>query len=668
MNEFKTINFVESNVEALQQYELISLDFFDTIVWRIRPETDLLKECVEDLLAPKINYNEFIEAKDESEAIVRFKTFQQGFDKEASLISIYECAFEALGLSAQSANEFCDALVEKEANNLVFHQGVTEWIENLKSVRKICITSDTYYSVKHFQLFLKNIGLDKFDLPIYLSGEEKLNKASGNLFKKVLENEKIECHQLIHIGDNRYSDIEMAKSLGIESRMFIPTQPLEHLRSLARFGSDYLGPVLIDFLLELQETQNNHSFFLGRDGHALYQLACRLGLNNISYLYINRPIANQLSTFELDNSVISYINVEHKSEGIWGLVTVYGLYDSPFSKALEKFIIDNELYQSQIFTSEITKAIVDDEQLKTLFDSCISQRRINVVKYLRQYFGQKERVHLVDIGWRGQIREKLKDSIDNEFSLSLFCSTNVESHKNAYIASNTNNSFALETLAKFRPMLEFCVGETVGSVKYISDDGIPVFSDASPSYNAHIIQMAMYGRALKKHCNKSTSKAIRLNQLVNFLNQLPQVLFDALSEDYPDLHIGQQTVISFSDILTSDCNRNVTSIESTQEPQQFIYRFLKSMNRLKSNENIVLYGAGSGMEFVIAYLKQQCSAIVDINPELKNTTFNGIKIYGISYLEGFQGKVLVTVIGRKSLLQNKLSQYDLDIEFLEDLM
>ena len=52
---------------------------------------------------------------------------------------------------------------------------------------------------------------------IYSSADYLLNKRTGNLYKKAEEEIGIPPEKHIHVGDNQYSDIQMAQSLGIET-------------------------------------------------------------------------------------------------------------------------------------------------------------------------------------------------------------------------------------------------------------------------------------------------------------------------------------------------------------------------------------------------------------------------------------------------------------------
>lgn len=665
----ESINFSQLDSLNTGSLELISLDFFDTLIWRLESENDVLRQCFDKLLPSSVEFHKFIQLKDENEALIRYQNSLKYGDKEATLREIYLATFSSLQLSSDLAYEFCDLVVEEEANNLVLHCGVKAFLAQLAKSMRVCIISDTYYSKEDFEKFFNKLGLDDFTLPKYLSCECRYNKASGNLFKYVLKELDITQENWLHIGDNRFSDVEMAKSIGGNSLWFKSQYSITQLRTIWNFGEQYFGPVLSDFIDMVLEYTPGQLVFLGRDGFVLNKIAQRKGHNNGKYLYINRAIANQLAFDSFTTRVINYVSVEHKSEGIWGLVSVFGLSSSSFSAYLEEVLAQSKLDKRQLLTPDLTEQLLADIQLGERFKESIELRRSNAIRYLNQHVNLTRNLTLVDIGWRGQIRDKIAEVVDGEVQLHLFCNTQPSPDINAYISANNDNSNALEPLTKLRPLIEFFVGESIGSVKYIDDNAMPVFSEFSASYIAKLVQAAIFKSIDKTTLSESIQgRAQRLAALCKCLSSLSKDMVAAISGEFPDLDVEQQTQLSFSDILSSVDQKSALVGTKAQDSQQFIYRFLQKMYQLKQDSPLVLYGAGSGMEFVLGHLRECCVGIVDINPSLHGERIEGIEIFGLDRLNNFDGKILVTVLGRKSILKTKLAPYSNNIEFLEDLM
>ncbi len=54
----------------------------------------------------------------------------------------------------------------------------------------------------------------------YVSGELGATKATGNLFKQLLAQEKVSSAEVCHVGDHPHSDYEMPRQLGLEAELF----------------------------------------------------------------------------------------------------------------------------------------------------------------------------------------------------------------------------------------------------------------------------------------------------------------------------------------------------------------------------------------------------------------------------------------------------------------
>lgn len=86
--------------------------------------------------------------------------------------------------------------------------------------KKVVFTSDMYLSKDTIYKILEKNGY-KDNYKLYLSSEIKLSKSRGDLFKYVLEDLNIESLNMLHIGDNYRSDVEMPRKLKIKS-MHLP--------------------------------------------------------------------------------------------------------------------------------------------------------------------------------------------------------------------------------------------------------------------------------------------------------------------------------------------------------------------------------------------------------------------------------------------------------------
>lgn len=81
--------------------------------------------------------------------------------------------------------------------------------------KKVILTSDMYLPESVIQKILEKNGYTDYE-KLYLSSEIKLTKARGDLFQYVLEHQKLQPDEMLHIGDNYQSDVTTPKKLGIQ--------------------------------------------------------------------------------------------------------------------------------------------------------------------------------------------------------------------------------------------------------------------------------------------------------------------------------------------------------------------------------------------------------------------------------------------------------------------
>lgn len=89
---------------------------------------------------------------------------------------------------------------------------------------RIIFVSDMYLPRDTVITILRHCGYDANRDNTYVSGDLGYTKASGNLFRHVLEAENIDAGQLSHYGDNRHGDFGVPSELGIQAHLLEPLQ------------------------------------------------------------------------------------------------------------------------------------------------------------------------------------------------------------------------------------------------------------------------------------------------------------------------------------------------------------------------------------------------------------------------------------------------------------
>jgi len=91
-------------------------------------------------------------------------------------------------------------------------------LNSLKNRYSLCLTSNTgITSPNIYRKYLNEVGIfDKFD-KLYLSNELLVSKPSLSMFKFILDDFKLKPHEIVHVGDNLFTDIFGAKKCGFKS-------------------------------------------------------------------------------------------------------------------------------------------------------------------------------------------------------------------------------------------------------------------------------------------------------------------------------------------------------------------------------------------------------------------------------------------------------------------
>ncbi|WP_017654682.1 HAD family hydrolase [Fortiea contorta] len=437
-----------------------SFDVFDTVLIRkwARP-TDLFLELGSILLQAeliKISTQKWKNLRESAEREARSKSVSS----EVTLAQIYEVIAQTLGWSDTEIEQSMNAEVELEFASLYPVRAIQQKIQNLhQDGQRVIYLSDMYLPSNVIQRFLKHHNIWQEGDTLYVSSEFNINKASGKLFEVCLNKEGIKASQLIHLGDNNYSDVKMPKKLGIQAQHFNETQlnryeqilassedlPLKfrsllagtsrlcrlqnpetnfHNRVIWDTSANVIAPVLFGFvhwcLSEAQTKGIQRLYFVARDGQILLKIANIICENwNYSiecrYLYGSRqawhfPAITEIGETELDwifdptqflsvHSVCERVNLN--PEQIEDTLAQKGLSKEFWNKNLDN---QQRLLLRQIFEKqEVTQLIIE----------IAATYRKKAIGYFQQE-GLADAIPfgIVDIGWHGRLQRSLSQLLN----------------------------------------------------------------------------------------------------------------------------------------------------------------------------------------------------------------------------------------------------------------
>ena len=200
----KKYNSKKINIyEEIKKHDIISFDIFDTLLIRpyVKP-TDLFLH-IEKLYKIKGFHKNRILA----EKSARGKYIDK---EEVTLNQIYEEIDEKY-------KRFKEIEIELEERILTTHKENKEIYDYaLRIGKKIIIISDMYLPKNAIEkILIKNNYTNYYKL--YLSSDLMLTKASGNLYKYIINDLNVKPSTIMHLGDNYHSDFENPRLYGIDA-------------------------------------------------------------------------------------------------------------------------------------------------------------------------------------------------------------------------------------------------------------------------------------------------------------------------------------------------------------------------------------------------------------------------------------------------------------------
>jgi len=417
----RNIGAVDSMVERLSAYDLISFDIFDTLIFRPFSSPEDLFYYVGD----RLEFMNFKQIRVEMESMVRSQSLKERKTAEVTLREIWEKLSEETGIPL---DEGMAVEVELEKEFCYANPFMYEVYQKLLSKNKrIIAVSDMYLDSKILGQILKKCGYSDIE-DIYVSCEYRKGKADKGLYSIVKE--KYNNCRCIHVGDNIVSDIrnsydsgfagiyypnvnlksseyrayDMSPVIGGGYRGIVNNHLYCGLRSYSmeyEYGFIYGGLFVLGycrFIHNYAEKNNiDKVLFLSRDGHILSKIYKRLYDDETEYVYWSRGVAAKLMA---DNDRYDYfrrfiyhkvnkkISVKEilKSAGIEEIAARLpeGISETDFltdanADMVKRFIIDNWSYVAGIYS-------LQSDMMKEYYGGILKGCR---------------RACAVDIGWAG---------------------------------------------------------------------------------------------------------------------------------------------------------------------------------------------------------------------------------------------------------------------------
>lgn len=435
-------------------YQFLSLDLWDTVIRR-KCHPDAIKLDTARYLYLK--YNDCIKWEDETilslmkarvecERELGEQLKKEGFDDEYRIRDVFLLWIQNVLSSALPKKE--EELVEElyqhelecEKQNAYLDPTIVETIQHYH-YKKIGYISDFYAGSEFLDEILTEIGFPyPFDMKM-VSCEQKYNKRSGRLFEYTGKKFGILPEEQIHLGDNPYSDYQIPKKLGIEAVSYLPEKEhkkrkekeaafsLKEPDSIIKYA-DYpvrkkgerISVFFYGFALWMLErclAQGiKRIYFFTREGEfyqALYDSIAAKNRYGIpapqsQLLEVSRIATFGASLREITISEMMRIWNQYSCQSMKAFFTSIGVKPDEMQQYLIRYQIPLEDVLTYPWQDErVQKLFLDGEFLSAVQNRVEEQRELllSYCKDREMKRGEKEKIAIVDIGWRGTIQDNL---------------------------------------------------------------------------------------------------------------------------------------------------------------------------------------------------------------------------------------------------------------------
>lgn len=526
IGNFRTPHLKTNHFYPKASKRVYSFDLFDTVLSRKTGTPKGIFRIMQEILAKQMNSEKtwigsFYDLRIQAEQAARKNTP----DEEISLNEIYQTMSETHpDIPAETL-----AALEMETE-LTYSFGIRETVNTIHFLldlgKRVILISDMYLPLPLIRKMLNRISPRLSALPIYLSSEQGVMKRTGNLFRHVLEKENLAPEELLHTGNDPWTDRQIPENLGIRTHVYTGsallapeklmlireeslyaqlmcgasryTRLTAHDTSDAyRTGATFSGPLFYTCVRPILEraagTRNALIHFLARDGYILKIIAdeilsiCPLPVRT-NYFYASRETLIMPSIQDFSERLLPALQnllflasdetIETLSEK---------LYLSP--KAIQEIRGGKEISEDQKITekelTQIFSRLVRSNHLSSIREAC-AKKRILLLQYIKEQGFHNASNFIVDIGWTGNTQTALRNILDTiptscEILLCFGCVQNPRENKPFEFLTR----LPAGDLQRICTSLElFCQADHGKTIGYEQKDGRiqPLFRPVPPQY------------------------------------------------------------------------------------------------------------------------------------------------------------------------------------------
>lgn len=492
--------------------KIISFDIWDTIIKRkCHPEEIKLHTAnyimlkYENELKEKYkDIYEILKLRDEIEANICQENKKAGYDDECRIIDVFKKLQQEVFKEKieDISEELLREEIEQEKRAIYINPEILPIFEKYKNLKMYCI-SDFYMSADNLKELLDHLQIPVKIEKIYSSADYLLNKRTGNLYKKAEEEIGVKPEDHIHVGDNQYSDIDMAKSLGIETIKttktefnFLPekgrkfefdlscVKKEENSKENKLFNSGVdLAPLLYFFGYSIVEyaIKNNIDtvYYQTREGETFIKIHELIQKNNpfgvklpkCDIMEVSRMATFSASLKEFSIKELLRLWSQYRVQSMKALFKTLAIDIAPYKEFMGRYDINPEENIVDPWFDLRVQRLCADKEFTSKIQVELDRKRSELLEYFKNKKGiidDDKPMFIVDIGWRGTIQDNLAHIFKNKkiggYYLTLYDFYNLQPENTYKISYLDDKNIRNNEIASIITLLEWIYNPGTGSV------------------------------------------------------------------------------------------------------------------------------------------------------------------------------------------------------------
>lgn len=493
-------------------HKIISFDIWDTIIKRkCHPEeiklhtaNYIILKYEKELKEKYKNIYEILKKRDEIEAKECARNKEDGYDDECQILEVFKILQAEIFEDniKDISEELLKEEIEQEKRSIYINPEILPIFDKYKDLKMYCI-SDFYMSAESLKELLDYLKIPVKIEKIYSSADYLLNKKTGNLYKKFEEELNIKPEEHIHVGDNQYSDINMAKSLGIETIKttktefdFTPEKGRKFnfdLSTLKLNGDNKekriinagieLAPILYFFVYSIVEYAIKNKipkvYYMTREGETFIKIHQMIKKNNpfgveipeCEILEVSRMATFAASLEEFSIKELLRLWSQYREQSMSVLFKTLAIDIKKYQKYLDRYEIDKDEKIICPWFDLRVQELCEDSEFTNHINEELKKKRKELLEYFETSKNIKddtEPMFVVDIGWRGTIQDNLAHIFKNKqiggYYLTLYDFYNLQPQNTYKISYIDDNDIRDKEVGDIITLLEWIYNPGTGSV------------------------------------------------------------------------------------------------------------------------------------------------------------------------------------------------------------